>query len=222
MHHWDMKLKPQPSRWRQCLFFLVGTAALLVPCGLAAAAPVGFTAAPDSNDDASNPYSIITERNIFHLNPPPPPPEPEKPKVELPVVKITGFLSVGTRNKVLFSATSKDEKETAYYSLVEGEKEKSGGEKHELELVKIHPTKDAVDVMNDGVLVTLTLKDDGARPSGEAAAPAPAPAPPGGPPAPVMGGMPGRPMFPPRTMPPGMPVPNGNFNFPGRARRNLP
>ena len=201
--------------WR--LLFLTGIAAATAPFA-ARALPQGFMAAGPPADDASNPYSVIVERNIFHLNPLPPPPEPEKPKVELPVVKITGFLSVGTRNKVLFSATSKEKKEPAYYSLVEGERSGDG----KLELVKIHPAKDAVDVINDGTLVTLTLKDDAAKPSETASAtPAgEAPPSPGGPPSPV-GRFAGKPLFPGRSLP-GAPGPGANgFAFPMRPRRNL-
>jgi hypothetical protein len=130
------------------------------------------------------------EKNIFHLQPPPPPPEPEKPKVELPSVKLTGFVNIGEKHKVLFISEPKDKKESvAYYSLSEGERSGDG----KLELVKIHPNQQAVDVLNEGVPVTLTIKDDSLAAGG---APAPTPATAGEPPQRMHpGGMPGRPMF---------------------------
>jgi hypothetical protein len=210
-----------------CLLFLIGTASGTMPAGLRAAVPPGVTPSPqtakENADNASNPYSVIVERNIFHLNPPPPPPsDADKPKVELPVVKITGFVNIGNTSKVLFLSQPKDKKEGPfYYSLAEGEKSADG----KFELVKIHPSQDEVDVINLGVPVTLTVKEDslGSSPAPAASPVAkeePRPGRPGS-------GMPGRPMFPPgRGSPPGIPgVPGagGNgFSFPARARRNLP
>jgi hypothetical protein len=203
-----------------CLLFLIGTASGTMPVALRAAIPPGI---PPAADDASNPYSVIVERNIFHLNPPPPPAsDADKPKVELPVVKITGFVNIGNKSKVLFLSEPKDKKEGPfYYSLAEGEKSADG----KFELVKIHPSQDEVDVINAGVPVTLTVKDDslGSSPAPAASTAAKEGPPPGKP----GNGMPGRPMFPPgRNSPPGIPgVPGagGNgFSFPARARRNLP
>lgn len=182
--------------------------------------PLVLRAAPDSPDGNANPYAVITERNIFHLTDPPVPPPPEKPKVELPVVKITGFVNIGNVSKAMFVSQPKDKKEDpTYYSLAEGEKGSDGT--HEFEVVKIHPLEDAVDVINDGTPVTLTVKDDSLGPSGPpAAAPAGEGEPHGRP-----GGMPGRPNFPGRNMMPSMPgVPGGNGfpAFPNRPRRNIP
>jgi hypothetical protein len=110
--------------------------------------------APDA-DDASGPYAVISERNMFHLNPVPPETGPEPPKVELPVVKFSGFFRVGSVTKALFCSLPKDKKEEpSYYNLSEGEK--SGF----LEVVKIHFEKGEVEVVNSGVAMTLTLKDD--------------------------------------------------------------
>jgi hypothetical protein len=106
-------------------------------------------------NDASDPYAIISERNIFHLNPIPPEAPPEMPKVELPVVKFFGFVRVGRVTKALFSSEPKDKKEApTYYSLTEGEK--SGI----LEVVRIHYEKGEVEVIDSGKAMTLTLKDD--------------------------------------------------------------
>lgn len=200
-----------------CLPFFVGIAVTLCAFATHGATGPGGTAPLDNPDDSSNPYSIIVERNVFHLNPPPPPPEPEKPKVELPDVKINGLMTVGTTTKVLFTVTRKDgKKETMYASLAQGQTSEDG----KLQLVKIYPEKDKFDVMNDGVLATLTLKDNSSTPESTPAPPSAAPHP--VPPAPGVG-MPGRPMFPGRALPPGMPgMPGGpGFSFPARARRNL-
>jgi hypothetical protein len=189
------------------LLFLFGIAVATLPVASRAATPPGFApvAAPtkENVDDASNPYAVIVERNIFHLNPPPPPPEPEKPKVELPVVKITGFVNVGSHSKVLFVSQLKNKKdEQAYYSLAEGEKSPDG----KFELVRIHPAQEAVDVINDGVAVTLTVKDDSLLPSTGPTAPAAGAAPAGattGPPTFNPGNVPNRQIFQRFPQPPG-------------------
>jgi len=109
-------------------------------------------------DDASDPYAVISDRNIFHLNPLPPEPAPETPKVELPVVKFSGFFRVGHVTKALFCSLPKNNKdkkeEPTYYNLSEGEK--SGF----LEVVKIRFDKGEVDVVNSGTAMTLSLKED--------------------------------------------------------------
>jgi hypothetical protein len=204
-----------------CLLFLIGSVSGTMPVALSAAGAPGVPGGAETADDTSNPYSVIVERNIFHLSPPPPPPEAEKPKVELPVIKITGFVNIGSTSKVLFLSEPKDKKEGPfYYSLAEGEKSSDG----RFELVRIHPAQDEVDVINDGVPVTLTVKDDslGSSPapaasSGEGERPAT-----GNP----RSGMPGRPMFPPRRGSPpgfsGLPGAGNGFSFPARARRNVP
>jgi hypothetical protein len=201
-----------------CLLLLAGTA-------LCAAVPPAAKPAPepakDAPADSSNPYSIIVEANVFHLNPPPPPPPPEQPKLDLPEIKITGFVNIGNQSKVLFRSQPKDKKEGPfYYSLTEGENGASGS--HKLELVKIHPSQDGVDVINDGVAATLTVKDDTLG----AVAGATPPAAPGarreGPPGFTPGNaVPGRQLF--RPGPPGMPGANPNgFQFPSHMRRNVP
>jgi hypothetical protein len=106
-------------------------------------------------DEAPDPYAVISERNIFHLNPMPPEPSPEPPKVELPVIKYYGFFKVGHVTKALFCSLPKDKKEEpTYYNLAEGEK--AGF----LELVKIRFDKGEVDVVNSGTAMTLSLKED--------------------------------------------------------------
>jgi len=120
--------------------------------------------AADSNDtlteaDRSNPYAVISERNVFHLNPIPPPPEPEAPKVELPDIKLSGFLKIGNTTHALFCYTPKDKKDgPLYYDLVDGEKQGI------LECVKIDESKGEVAIVNSGTPATLTLKDNSLEP----------------------------------------------------------
>jgi hypothetical protein len=204
-----------------CLLFLIAPVLGTAPVALRAAVPSDAPPATATTDDTSNPYAVIVERNIFHLNPPPPPPEPDKPKIDLPVVKITGFVDIGNQSKALFVSEPKDKKaETAYYSLSEGEESSDG----KLKLVKIHDAKDAVDVLNVGMPVTLTVKDDSLAPNAQAAAPDTK----GPPPINPNNGIPGRQMFHPgRSTAPGIPgvpgVPGANgLSYPTRARHNLP
>jgi hypothetical protein len=158
------------------LLCLIGTASVTTPVALRAAVPpetaTATQKAKENADDSGNPYSVIVERNIFHLNPPPPPVEADKPKVDLPVIKITGFVNIGNQSKVLFVSQPKDKKEPIYYSLAEGETSDSGS--HHFQLVKIHPAQEGVDVINDGTPVTLTVKDDSLLPTTTIAAAAPA------------------------------------------------
>ena len=201
---------------------MVGGMLFLIGAALCAAVPPATKPASDTvkdSPDDSNPYSVIVERNIFHLNPPPPPPEPEKPKVEVPVIKITGFVDIGVAEKGSLSFRNPRIKKegTFYYSLAEGESGADGS--HKLELVKIHPSQDGVDVINDGVVVTLTVKDDTLGATGAPAPPAPAKERPGMNPG---GGPGGRPMFRPGgASPPGVPGMPAGFAYPSR-RRNLP
>jgi hypothetical protein len=170
-------------------------------------APAPDHGAKDAPVNSGNPYAVIVERNIFHLNPVPVSHDAEdKLKAELPVVKITGFLDVGGRKRVLFVADEKGKKDHSYYSLSEGEKSADT----KLELVKIHPGEDAVDVVNDGLAVTLTLEKDSAQASKNPAAAPPNNQPPG-PPSPD-NGISGHRLFQQR------PDPNVPGFSPGRLR----
>jgi hypothetical protein len=178
--------------------------AVALGCFCVLAAPCRATA-----DDEANPYSIISERNVFHLNPPPPPPNPDddKPKEDLPVIKITGIVDLGGKTRALFVSQPKNGKDApTYFNLAEGEREGI------LEVVKIDSADQKVDVINSGKPSTLTMKDDSLAKS-EGTPPPAAPGPgqppvnrPGGPP-PFPGapaGMPGR-----HIPQPGFPSANG-------------
>ena len=156
------------------------------------------------SEESSNPYAVISERNVFHLNPIPPPPEVDKPKLDLPVIKLSGFFKTGSQTRALFSSEPKKKDEVrTYFNLAAGEKDGI------LEVVKIDAEHGKVDILNSGAPATLNLKDDAiAQPPPVAAAAA---APGGGQKAvPPLPAMPGRPSFSGAggtAPPPGIPAP---------------
>jgi len=132
----------------------------------------------DGTADNSNPYGIIMDRNIFRLNPQPPPPVAAEKPVELPKVYLNGIVRVGDDVRVLFSIPPKDSKsQTAYFRLSPGEMA-SGEKDDKLELVRIHPNQQEVDVLINGTPETLSvLSNSLASAGGGAKGPAPAAAP---------------------------------------------
>ncbi|MDB6057431.1 MAG: hypothetical protein JWO95_1275 [Verrucomicrobiales bacterium] len=113
------------------------------------------TAAPEQDD--SNPYSAIVHANVFHLTEPPKPQPKEDPAIlNLPKVNITGFRKRdGEPLRALFATVPKDPKEAAkYFNLAEGEKEDI------LELKRIDPDQESVDVIIAGTPTTLTVKSN--------------------------------------------------------------
>jgi hypothetical protein len=167
-----------------------GVMALAIP--LRALTGVAATAYPSSSSDGagdnSNPYAIIIDRNIFRLNPPPPPKDTEKKPVDLPKVYLNGIIKIGDDVRVLFSIPPKDAKSQAtYFKLAPGEKDDV------LELVRIHPDQQEVDVLVSGTAMTLSMLSNslasaGGKAAGGAKASGPAAAPPGGSSAIIAGG----------------------------------
>jgi hypothetical protein len=106
--------------------------------------------------DDANPYAVISERNVFRLNPPPPPPAPEEaPPPEKSTIKITGIVKMNGTVRALFVSQPKDPKETpTYFNLAEGEREGI------LEVVHIHPEEQKIEILNAGKPETLSIKDD--------------------------------------------------------------
>jgi len=150
-------------------------------------------AAADTTPVDGNPYSVISDRNVFHLNPPPPPPPPPEAKpIDLPKIMLTGFVGKGKYEKVLLAIPPKDNKEsTTFLSLAPDEMQK------EVRLVAIRREKEEVDIINQGTPQTLSVKSNSY--SSVAAA-----APPGG-----KGAAPGMPTgIGLRRQPPGFPPPN--------------
>jgi len=169
--------------------FLLGCAGMIGLGGVAAAAE---KAAADAN-----PYSVISDRNVFHLNPPPPPAPPPDPKpLDLPKVMLTAFVGKGSYLKVYLAIPPKEAKQSIHYTtgMVPGQKE------DDVELMKINYDKKdpvSVDILNSGTPQTLTLKSNTYLSSATA-------------PPPAKGG--GAPGMPPgiglRHPPPGLAQPN--------------
>jgi len=117
----------------------------------------GALAAADSSPAEANPYSVIWDRNVFHLNPEPIPPPPEPPKpAELPKVMLTGIVGKGSSIKVYLAIPPKDAKESTYYTggLVPGQKD------HDVELVAIRADEEEVDIINSGTRQTLSVRSN--------------------------------------------------------------
>jgi hypothetical protein len=94
--------------------------------------------------------------------------------VPLPTVYLDGIVKIGDNVRVLFSIPpDQDRHETTYSSLALGEQD------GELELVRILPDQQGVDVLVDGTLETLTAQSNSpvASAIGRAGAPPPPPAP---------------------------------------------
>jgi len=153
---------------------LLGGAFLLGAPGACFAAtneapPTTAVAVATASDANANPYSVITERNPFRLNPPPPPPEPSKPpSPALPVVILSGFMRTGNQWKVLLSVKTENpdphgQRITSYLALAEGDKQEVGigDKKGTVELVEIHADQEKVEILNSGERNTLSMKDNG-------------------------------------------------------------
>jgi len=114
-------------------------------------------AASEFVPDDANPYSVISDRNVFHLNAAPIPPAADAPKpVDLPKVMLTGFVGKGKSMKVLMAIPpAKDSKDTiTYLSLAPGDRE------HDVQLVRIHLDKEEVEIINSGTAQTLSAKSN--------------------------------------------------------------
>jgi hypothetical protein len=130
--------------------------------------------------NTNNPYSVIVERNVFRLNPPPPPPPiSNAPPPDLPVISFGGITETANEVKAHLSVKVKTGNSTmseriSYLTMGEGDKEGV------VEVIKIFPVEERVDINNSGTRMTLTMKENGYKND-----PAPAPggrgAGPGGP-----------------------------------------
>src|SRR5665213_797581 len=93
---------------------VLGSAAF---CGLVVASAFAETTTEDGN-----PYSVISDKNVFHLNPPPPPPTVKEKPPDLPKVMLSGFQKIGNKMEVFLALPAKDPKDTAYLAMQAGEK----------------------------------------------------------------------------------------------------
>jgi hypothetical protein len=164
---------------RMRLYFAYVSAKLKMAIVLGSAAFCGLiiaSAYAETTSEDSNPYNIISDKNVFHLNPPPPPVSAQKEKPpDLPKVMLSGFQKVGSRMEVFLALPAKDPKDNAYLALQAGEKER------DVEIVAIRASKQEVDIINTGTPMTLTISNNGFALGGGAA---PGPVPRGGPPTP--------------------------------------
>jgi hypothetical protein len=160
----------------------------------------------ETTEEDPNPYAVISKMNVFRLNPPPPPVAAETAKPpDLQKVMLSGFQRVGQRLKVYLAIAAKDPKDVAYLALQTGEKER------DVEIVKIRPEKQEVDIVNAGMKMTLSIASNGFVLGG--GTPVAGAKTPGGPPAP--GGIANRrmpivPGMPPPPTAAAAPAPGGN------------
>ncbi|MGO8698235.1 MAG: hypothetical protein ACLQVY_11020 [Limisphaerales bacterium] len=113
-------------------------------------------AAADTAASEANPYAVISDRNVFHLNPPPPPPSADEKPIDVPKVMLSGFRTVAGRTRVFLVLQPKDPKEVMkFMDLAQGEQNNS------VEVVKIDSEKRQVDIVNTGHPMTLTFADNG-------------------------------------------------------------
>ncbi len=111
-----------------------------------------------ADDDNTNSYSAIVDRNAFHLSAPPPSPVPDKgaPPV-LPVVYLSGFMRTGDTLKALLvvktqNPDAKAAELSSYLTLAEGDK--AGV----VEMVRIHAGEEKVEIINSGTPMTLSTR----------------------------------------------------------------
>jgi hypothetical protein len=136
---------------------------LVASAAMTAAAPAFAGADAVTTDD--NPYTVISQRNVFRLSPPPPPAAPEADKpADLPKVMLTGFFESAHVMRVLLAipplkgATNS----IAYLSL------KAGERKDDVEVVRIRYEKGEVDIINSGTAMTLSAASNTFAASGMA------------------------------------------------------
>jgi hypothetical protein len=104
----------------------------------------------------SNPFADIAERNVFGLRPAPDIKLQQGPPKAPIDIKISGFVKHAKEpTRVLLASVPKDPKQRMkLYNLGVGETRDG------VQLVKIHPGQDAVDVVIDGVPQELTVKSN--------------------------------------------------------------
>jgi hypothetical protein len=131
-----------------------GSESLRWPCFMACAA-MSAAASVFANDDAAiqdNPYTVISQRNIFRLSQPPPPASPDADKpADLPKVMLTGFVESAHIMRVLLAKPAKDATNSPTYLSL-----KAGEGKDGVEVVRIRYEKGEVDIINSGTAMTLS------------------------------------------------------------------
>jgi hypothetical protein len=155
---------------------LVCGAMVLGGCGLCSAIEAispAEPAAPAGDANNSFPYAVIVSRNAFGLNPAPiPTAPPAAPGPDLPEVIFSGTTGLQGKMRAHFAVKSKDAKkqETTTYLPGLAEGETSGP----VQVIRIDPSGDEVEIMNSGTRVVLNMKDNGFEKKGPPAPGAPA------------------------------------------------
>jgi hypothetical protein len=126
--------------------------ACFMACAAMIAAAPAF-ASIDAADTEDNPYTVISQRNIFRLGTPPPPPSPDADKpADLPKVMLTGFFESAHVMRVLLAKPPlKDATNSITYLSL-----KAGEGKDGVEVVRIRYEKGEVDIINSGTAMTLS------------------------------------------------------------------
>jgi len=145
----------------------------LVLAMVLATLPVGCSAGeattdPVAFDSGLNPYSVIVDKNVFHLSPPPAPELEIPAPAALPDIHLSGFVQTGNEVKVLLAVElpktdPKAVPQTRYLALRQGDKEAldPDGNRGIVELVKADLGQEEVEVLNCGTRLTLTMRKDG-------------------------------------------------------------
>ena len=136
-------------------------------------------------------------RNVFAIVPRPVAPPVQAPPPVLPDIKISGFVVNGPHVRALFALVPKSPKDDlVYYDLSEGQSDGI------LQLSKINLDEQAADIVNSGVPMRLSLRENGFKVT-VVSPPAAAAKLPGSIVVGTPASMPTPPMPPPPVLPPG-------------------
>lgn len=120
-----------------------------------------------TTDTSANPYLGIVDRNVFALKPaPPPPPPPGPPEAPPQKIVLTGIVNAFNKKQVFFktpmSAKPGEAPKETSFMLSEGER--AG----EIEVLEINEKAGTIRVKNHNLEQSLSLKNDGMKPTGAA------------------------------------------------------
>lgn len=114
-------------------------------------------------DVAGNPYQGIVDRNLFNLKPPPRPEDNLPPPEPPPKITLTGFTTILGDKRVLFKvqvpAKPPQPPKEESYILTEGQRD------GDIEVLEINEKSGVAKFNNHGMIQTLDLANDGAKPS---------------------------------------------------------
>jgi hypothetical protein len=117
----------------------------------------------DAANPATNPYQVISVRNLFALRPSPPPLQPQPPSKPLPTIFLTGITTIlGDKRACLELIIPPRPHEPGHSqsSLL-----KEGQRIGPLEVLQIDPKAELVKVSCDGVITMLSFEKNGRPPA---------------------------------------------------------